>query len=146
MPTFLPLLPFTSWQPLTTHIYPESPKTTCSDKLNRKLYCVWDWSFWRPVAPSNNNGFVVKMCLPSKLCSHKSTEIHTHTYSWTSLLFSLVYERILQKTGHVPGCVRVRIILSLFLWTSWFWQSGAWSKGHSGRNKEETKSQVAEND
>ena len=62
--------------------------------------------------------FTFKALFPQE---YRNTDSHILL---TSLLFSLVHERI-HRRQDTPGCVRVRIILSLFLWLpSWFWQSG----------------------
>lgn len=112
----------------------------------KTLLCAGGWSFWHALWPASNNGFPRKIYLPSKLCSHKCSEIQTRTRSWLNCLFSLVHESI-HKGQDTPDVSKwEQIYHSLF---SQLLSIRQWSlnpREHFHGDNEETRSQVAEND
>lgn len=148
MSTFLPLVaPHIT---ATTHNVCLSRKPQAANLLRqaerKTLLCAGEWSFGVPSGPENNNGFAMKIYLPSKLCSHKCIEIQTHTHSWLNGLFSLVHEKNSQRTGHTWWVWRRRNLSVILLRLLSIWQGSLNQREHFHGNKEETKSQVAVND
>lgn len=95
----------------------------------------------RPHSPESYNGFArMNIYLPSKLCSHKYTEIQTCRQYW---LNCLLCEKI--HRGQVtPGVSeKEQTYHSLFLWLLFIWQWNRNQRGHIQGYKVETKSQVS---